>query len=120
MTYRNPVWEAMRDRAALHRFAYNSFDHAQRLNYAFTLRALETLHVSSTVFVSAPSDPDHINPGTVITHAWNYLGQEWNSALALSDFDRAQACTDAIRIFRALIATDLTREGLTHYWTRQI
>jgi hypothetical protein len=42
-TYRNPVWVAMRDRATLNRFAYDAFDHEQRLSFASTLIALEAL-----------------------------------------------------------------------------
>lgn len=41
--YRNPVWEKMRDRAELNRIAYDAFDHELRLNFAFTLMALECL-----------------------------------------------------------------------------
>jgi hypothetical protein len=100
MTYNNLNWVNMRDRATLTRFAYDAFDHEQRVNFALTLTALETLEAyalsAARKLIGQPVAVTEAH--TFITHVWNHLGRAWNLALAAQDWERAKACADGIRI----------------------
>jgi hypothetical protein len=110
MMYSNPAWQSMRDRATLMRFAYDRFDHEQRVNFALTLITLETLTDRAlSVARQLIGQPVVVTEAhKFITHVWNHLGRDWTLALAAEDWDRAKACADAIRLIVALPAITAT------------